>query len=59
MLLSVLVEFVCVGLCEFEVVCFDVEMKILFDLRMFFVLMRSDEKVVVLLYMFCEVILKW
>ena len=55
---SALAEFVRVGLREPEVVRLDAEMKISSDLRMSFVLMRSDEKVAALLYMLREVIPK-
>ena len=55
---SALAEFVRVGLREPEVVRLDAEMKISSDLRMSFVLMRSDEKVAALLYMLREVITK-
>ena len=55
---SALAEFVRVGLREPEVVRLDTEMKVSADLRMSFVLMRSDEKLAALIYMLREVIPK-
>ena len=55
---SALAEFVRIGLREPEVVRLDAEMKISSELRMSFVLLRSDEKVAALLYMLREVIPK-
>jgi len=55
---SALAEFVRVGLRDPEVVRLDAEMTISSDLRMSFLLMRSDEKVAMLLYMLREVVPK-